>query len=243
MTTAIVLAGGLGTRLRDAVPDVPKPLAPVAGRPFLEHLLERWAARGVERFVLAVGHRHEAIQRRIGSRFAGVPIEYSIESTPLGTGGGLLQAASRLPRDRRFVLLNGDTWFDVPLDALERTAVAHDADWCLALFRAREPGRYMGPRLEDDGRLSSLAHDDATVGRPANGGVYLVHPRSLQGVEPTTGPVSLESMLLPAWLAAGQRFAGCLSDAPFIDIGVPEDWRRAGEVMGLASREVEAGHA
>jgi D-glycero-alpha-D-manno-heptose 1-phosphate guanylyltransferase len=240
MTTAIILAGGLGTRLRAAVPDLPKPLAPVAGRPFLEHLMARCVAQGVTRFVLAVGYRHEAIVARIGSTFDGVPVAYSVETTPMGTGGGLLQAAAGLPADERFVLLNGDTWFDVPLDGLLADAAARDADVCMALFRAGEPGRYMGLGLAPDGRVTALDHDDSTIGRTANGGVWAVHPRVLGGT--SAGPraaVSLESRLLPAWLASGRRLFGVVCDGAFIDIGVPDDWRRAASVIapGIAARE------
>ena len=240
MTTAIILAGGLGTRLRAAVPDLPKPLAPVAGRPFLEHLMARCVAQGVTRFVLAVGYRHEAIVARIGSTFDGAPVAYSVETTPMGTGGGLLLAAAGLPADERFVLLNGDTWFDVPLDGLLADAAARDADVCMALFRAGEPGRYMGLGLAPDGRVTALGHDDSTIGRATNGGVWAVHPRVLGGTG--AGPraaVSLESGLLPAWLASGRRLFGVACDGAFIDIGVPDDWRRAASVIapGVATLE------
>jgi D-glycero-alpha-D-manno-heptose 1-phosphate guanylyltransferase len=232
MTTAIVLAGGLGTRLRQAVPDLPKPLAPVAGRPFLAWLLDHWAVQGVERFVLSVGYRAEAIREAIGSRHAGVPVEYAVETEPLGTGGALLRAAGGLSRDERFLLLNGDTWFEVPLAELAACAVRHDADWCLSLFRTEDGARYMGPRLAPDGRLLALTDPDAQGPRWANGGVYLVHPRSLRPASAgSSGPVSLEADLMPRWLAQGARFVGHPSSAAFIDIGVPQDWRRAAAVV------------
>lgn len=88
MTTAIVLAGGLGTRLRDAVPDLPKPMAPINGRPFLEFLFEYWRTQGVERFILSVGYRCDAIIDYFGENYRGAMIEYVLEQTPLGTGGG-----------------------------------------------------------------------------------------------------------------------------------------------------------
>src|SRR5262245_17720256 len=143
MATAIILAGGLGTRLREAVPDLPKPMAPVAGRPFLEHQLDLWIAQGVRRFVLAVGYRHEAIVQHFGASYRGATLEYSVETQPLGTGGALRQAAAMVG-DERALLLNGDTWFDVPLPALAARAMPLDADWCFALFRHDDPARYMG---------------------------------------------------------------------------------------------------
>ncbi|HEY4956213.1 MAG TPA: sugar phosphate nucleotidyltransferase, partial [Caldimonas sp.] len=86
MTSAIILAGGLGTRLRDAVPDLPKPMAPVAGRPFLAHQMDHWIAQGIDHFVLSVGYRAVAISNHFGDRYRGVPIDYVVEAAPLGTG-------------------------------------------------------------------------------------------------------------------------------------------------------------
>ena len=111
MPSAVILAGGLGTRLRSVVSDVPKPMAPVGGRPFLEYQLEYWINQGISRFVLSVGYRHEAITEHFGSRYKGVELEYAVEEQPLGTGGGLLLAAEKLKQDTPFLLLNKDTYF------------------------------------------------------------------------------------------------------------------------------------
>lgn len=235
-TTAIVLAGGLGTRLRGAVPDLPKPLAPVAGRPFLEHQLEHWIGQGIRRFVLAVGYRHQAIVDAFGDRWGGATIGYSVESTPLGTGGALRLAARHVDDDERVLVLNGDTWFDAGLPALARFARLRDADWCFALFRTDEPGRYMGMRVGSDGRIAALRHDDATPGRLANGGVYVVRTRLLrEAAGAPSGAVSLEDDLLPAWLAGGRRVYGLHCAGAFVDIGVPDDWRRAASVIGAVA--------
>lgn len=236
--SAIVLAGGLGTRLRSVVAALPKPMAPVAGRPFLAHQLDQWIAQGVHHFVLAVGYRHESICEHFGDRYHGATVSYSIEQEPLGTGGALLQAARQLPDDERLLLLNGDTYFDVKLEPFAAFAREHDSDWCFALFRAHEAGRYMGMTVEADCRISALKSDDQRLGRLANGGVYLVHPRSLRSAGLTgAGPCSLENDLFPAWLAQGQRFHGLAVDARFIDIGVPQDYHRAADVLPQASEE------
>ena len=95
MTSALVLAGGLGTRLRSVVSKLPKPMAPVRGRPFLEHLLDYWLHQGVNHFVLSVGYLHELIIDHMGSNYKGAMIEYVIEESPLGTGGGLLLGAQK----------------------------------------------------------------------------------------------------------------------------------------------------
>ena len=228
MTTAIILAGGLGTRLRGVVPDLPKPMAPVAGRPFLAHQIDFWLAQGVRRFVLAVGYRHEAIVQHFGASYHGSTLEYSVESAPLGTGGALLQAASRVD-DERALLLNGDTWFDVPLPALAARAMQHDADWCFALFRHDDPARYMGVGVDRAGRVRALRSADSPL---ANGGVVWFRPAALRAVDHQPGCVlSLENDVLPNSLAQGQRFAALECPGAFIDIGVPGDYHRAARVM------------
>jgi D-glycero-alpha-D-manno-heptose 1-phosphate guanylyltransferase len=234
MTTAIILAGGLGTRLRSAVPDLPKPMAPVAGRPFLAHQMDFWIAQGVRRFILAVGYRHEAIVQHFGPIYRGATLEYSLESAPLGTGGALLQAASRLD-DERALLLNGDTWFDVPLPALAARAMQHDADWCFALFRHDDAARYMGVGVDRAGRVRALRCADSPL---ANGGVVWFRPAALRAVDHQPGCVlSLENEVLPASLAQGQRFAALECPGAFIDIGVPGDYHRAARVIGSVEQE------
>lgn len=229
--TAIVLAGGLGTRLRAAVPDLPKPMAPVAGRPFLEHLLDYWLGQGVRRFVLSVGYRAEVIRAHFGTRYRDAAIDYAVETTPLGTGGGLLLAAGLATQAKGpLLVLNGDTFFALRLAALLAAHRAQAADWTFALFRTAEAGRYMGMTLATDGTIASLQAGAATGERLANGGVYLVEARvlaQLAGRYPASAPLSLEARCLPDLLAAGARLCGAACDGTFIDIGVPDDYRRA----------------
>jgi D-glycero-alpha-D-manno-heptose 1-phosphate guanylyltransferase len=228
MTTAIILAGGLGTRLRSAVPDLPKPMAPVAGRPFLAHLMDFWVAQGVRRFVLAVGYRHDAIVQHFGSSYRGASIEYSVETQPLGTGGALRQAATKVA-DEHALLLNGDTWFDVPLPALAARAMQHDADWCFALFRHDDAARYMGVGVDRFGRVRALRCAQSPL---ANGGVVWFRPAALRAVAHVAETArSLENDVLPSLLAQGQRFAALECPGKFIDIGVPRDYHRAASVM------------
>ena len=231
-SSAIILAGGLGTRLRSVVPDVPKPMAMVAGRPFLEHQLDYWNGQGIRRFVLSVGYRHEAIVDHFGETYHGARLEYVVEPEPLGTGGGLLLAAERLGGDEPFVLLNGDTYFAVDLAALDAFAAARDADWCISLFRAEESGRYGAVAVSDDGRVTSLAAQPANRGQLASGGVYRVHPRAVQAPPGSQTRVSLESEILPAALAADQRVFAIELPGTFIDIGVPADLDRAQSLLG-----------
>lgn len=228
MTSAVILAGGLGTRLRSAVPDLPKPMAPISGRPFLEHQLDYWIKQGVSHFVLSVGYRHEVIVDHFGDRYKGAKLDYVIEETPLGTGGGLLLAAEKVGKDDPFLLLNGDTYFAVDLKALIAFSSANDADWCFSLFRTHEEGRYMGMDISPQGQITSLKSGMGRQDRLANGGVYWVSPRAL--ISKTFSPsdkVSLEDDIFPAAIAVGQRLMGIEFSGTFIDIGVPDDYHRA----------------
>lgn len=234
MTSAIILAGGLGTRLRSAVPDLPKPMAPINGRPFLEHQLDYWIAQGINRFVLSVGFRHEAIVDHFGNGYKGVALDYVIEETPLGTGGGLLLAAEKISGGTPFLLLNGDTYFAVDLQALIEFAGANDADWSFSLFRTNEVGRYMGMEVSSQGEITSLKSGRGQPGRLANGGVYWVRSRATLGEKFASGDkVSLEDDIFPAAMASGQRLFGIEFPGIFIDIGVPDDYHRAPALLAV----------
>jgi D-glycero-alpha-D-manno-heptose 1-phosphate guanylyltransferase len=218
---AIVLAGGLGTRLRPVVNDVPKPMAPVNGRPFLELLLEYWIGQGVRRFVLSVGYLAETIERHFGSRWRGAEVDYAREPEPLGTGGGLLLGLGRA-KTEQILVMNGDTYFAVSLDELVQFHEKNRADWTMALFRSSDAKRYQGVSLAEDGRIASLS------GNTVNGGVYLMR-RGLPWKAPAR--CSLENDLLPQALADGWRVYGRVFERPFVDIGVPQDYQSAGAII------------
>ena len=225
VTSAIVLAGGLGTRLRSVVSDLPKPMAPIGSRPFLEHQLDYWIDQGVNRFVLSVGYRYEAIIDHFGSSYKGADLDYAIEKEPLGTGGGLLLAAEKIDHHNPFLLLNGDTYFEVDLKVLNEFSLKNNADWCFSLFRANEEGRYLGMEVSAEGRITSLKSGHSGW---ANGGVYWVHPDALNSGKFAVGDnVSLEDDIFPDGLASRQRFFGVKFTGAFIDIGVPGDYQRA----------------
>jgi D-glycero-alpha-D-manno-heptose 1-phosphate guanylyltransferase len=235
---AIVLAGGLGMRLRAAVPDLPKPMAPVNGRPFLEHLLDYWIAQGITRFILSVGYRNEAISVHFGAWHRSAAISYAVEEKPLGTGGGLVLARDLLSAGGTFLVLNGDTYFEVPLAALVRLHAATRADGTLALFRSPESGRYGGVRIGAEGELLALAANER--GGLANGGVYLMEHSMLDGPWPAGDAVSLEGDILPFALRSGRRLYGLECPGRFLDIGVPEDYVRAGALLSAPPERRES---
>ena len=234
MVTAIILAGGLGARLRSVVPDLPKPMAPISGRPFLEYQLDYWIKQGVSDFVLSIGYRHEVIVDHFGNRYKDAELDYVIEKTPLGTGGGLLLAAEKVNRHEPFLLLNGDTYFAVDLKKLAEFFAANDADWCFSLFRTNEEGRYMGLDISPQGQITSLKSSTGRLDRLANGGVYWVNPRALLSEKfAPSDKVSLENDIFPAALVSGQRLFGIEFSGTFIDIGVPDDYYRAPSLLAL----------
>lgn len=228
MTSAVILAGGLGTRLRSTVPDLPKPMAPISGRPFLEYLLDYWITQGVDRFVLSVGYRYQVITDHFGDNYKGASVDYVVETEPLGTGGGVLLAADKIGGDKPFLLLNGDTYFAVDLKTLVEFSSANNADWCFSLFRTNEEGRYMGMDVSPQGLITSLKSGTGRPGRLANGGVYWVSPSALADGKFLPGEkASLEDDIFQSAMASGQRLLGIEFSGTFIDIGVPEDYHRA----------------
>jgi D-glycero-alpha-D-manno-heptose 1-phosphate guanylyltransferase len=230
-TEAVILAGGLGTRLRQAVPDLPKPMAPVNGRPFLEHQIDYWIEQGLRRFVLSVGFRQEQIVSHFGQSYRGCEIVYAQEHSPLGTGGGLLLAVEKLEAPDPFLVLNGDTYFEVSLPVLADFHRSREADLTIALFATKNNERYMGVQLEDDGAITSFESEPG-AGQFANGGVYLMGRTLFASLPWKKGEkLSLENDLFRQFYRAGRKIRGCVCAGRFIDIGVPEDYYRAGEIL------------
>ncbi len=226
----IILVGGLGTRLREAVPDLPKPLAPVAGRPFLAHLLDRFAAAGMKRAILATGYRAEAIQGVVGTQWHGMAIAYSQETERLGTGGAL-RLAARLLHGGGAHVVNGDTWLDYDPRALEAAMDAQGADIGMALAHVDDLARY-GAVVVEGGRVRRFTEKGGTGAGQINAGAYCFTAAGLAAL-PDRPAFSLEEdVLVPA--ARAGRVAAFGDTGAFIDIGVPEDWRRAQQLLASA---------
>ena len=230
---AIILAGGLGSRLRAVVPDLPKPMAPIHDRPFLEYLLDYWAGQGVSRFVLSVGYKREIIEQHFGARYKGIEVDYAVENQPRGTGGGLLLALKRLHQSGAFLILNGDTFFEVDLALMRRYHQGKHAEVTVALREVEANSRYAGVEVDKDGKITAFDNRARASGRALiNGGVYLAESTAFAGMLPESNePVSIEDQLYPRMLAAGGRIYGFPSHGRFIDIGIPEDYQRAATVL------------
>jgi D-glycero-alpha-D-manno-heptose 1-phosphate guanylyltransferase len=216
----VVLVGGLGTRLRSVVADVPKPLAPVAGRPFLHWLLEGFARQGLRRAVLAVGYRAGLVRAALGARFAGLELAYAEEEAPRGTGGAVWAALPLCAGPRVFVA-NGDSWIGAPLDRLAAAAPA--ADLVLTVRPVEDRARY-GSVLVAGDRVLGMAEKGRAGPGLVNAGLYLMR-RDLPARRPMPASFSLEHEVLAR--PAGLDIRAFATDAPFLDIGTPEDYAAA----------------
>ena len=218
---AVILAGGLGLRLRSLVRDRPKPMAEVCGRPFLQYVLgcvKRW---GVREVVLCVSYMAERIMEFFGDgRDFGVDIRYSVEEKPLGTGGAVKEAL-KLFDDKRFLVLNGDTLLDTDISPL--LSGCGQAAITMALVRG-VGDRYGSVVLSEEGYVLEFTEKGRSFGGYVNGGLYVVE-RSLVPWDEFPVVFSLEVDLLP-YLVGKRLVRGVPLDCYFIDIGVPEDLRR-----------------
>lgn len=217
---AMILAGGLGTRIQPLLNGLNKPMLPVASKPFLEYLLRQLQTCGIVDIVLCVGYRGQIIEDYFGSGDKwGVNITYSYEPTPLGTAGAVRFAASRIRGDC-FLVLNGDSYLDADLSSLMTQHHQTGALATMALAWREDTRRYGTVEINDDGQIRSFHEKtDTSQGGFINCGVYLFH-REILSFIPAHQAVSLERDVFPAII--GRRFYGCRLDGYFVDIGVPE---------------------
>ncbi len=224
---AIILAGGFGTRLRGVVDDVSKPLAPVAGRPFLAWLLDALAIQGLRRVVLATGYRGEQVEATLGAAWHGMMLAYSREPEPLGTGGAIVHALREVSGDAFFVL-NGDTWLELDYRAFDRAVNDASVRLGVALAKVPEVARYGAARLEGH-RVTGFDEKGTSGAGFINAGVYWMRRGLLEG-RPSGAAFSFEGeVLMPT--VSGEPVAGYTDTRGFIDIGVPEDYQRAQQLF------------
>lgn len=233
---ALILAGGLGTRLRSVVKNVPKPMADIEGRPFLTHLMDYWISQGVTRFILSVCYKKEKIIKYFGNEYKNTPLAYVEELEPLGTGGALLLACQT--QNNHFLVLNGDTLFKVNLGKFTGFHLESKSDWTFALFKAEESERYGHIDIDTTGRVNNFQSGKSQVGQLSNGGVYIINPKILKhsGFEPGN-KYSLEEVIIPTLINAGNHFFGFEEGAEFLDIGIPADYFRAQEILNKSARQ------
>ena len=224
---AIILAGGMGTRLRDVIADAPKSMAPINGRPFLEYqldLLDRW---GLKRVILSVGYQKELIRLHFGEEYKSLELVYAEEEEPLGTGGAILNALQSVQGYSVFIF-NGDTYFDVNLQRLDDFRRIKECDLCLAMRFEIDPARFGLLEFDNNNRITrfyekSEGPDEGYI----NGGVYIVRRDYLLHFG-LPEKFSFEKDFLQEYYQT-EEFYGMRCFSYFRDIGIPEDYQKAND--------------
>jgi len=224
--TPLVLAGGLGTRLRDSVSDRPKVLAEVCGRPFLSFLLDQLTLAGFKKVILCVGYMANVVQDVFGDVYKSLHITYSKEKRLLGTGGAL-RLALPLITSERVMVMNGDSFIDADFDAFERWALKKAAACAVVLTQVSNTKQYGKVVSVNDGRIKSFKEKQESLGSGwINAGIYLLQKKLMEMI-PSGKVCSLEREFFPKLV--GRGLFGYRCNSQFIDIGTPESYAKADE--------------
>lgn len=219
---AILLAGGLGTRLKSVVSDRPKPMALIGERPFMEYVTRQLTRHGIEEIVFAVGYKGSMVEDyfKDGAGF-GFRASYAYEEELLGTAGAI-KNAGRLVTDDQVYVLNADTFYQIDYGRLNTLRRERGFDMTMVLREVSDVSRYGRAELQD-GRLTAF-NEKTEEARPGtiNGGIYLISRKLIDEIP--EGKVSLENDMIPRWLSEGKALGGFVNDGYFIDIGIPEDY-------------------
>ncbi|HEX4958434.1 MAG TPA: nucleotidyltransferase family protein [Lacibacter sp.] len=224
ISTAIILAGGLGTRLRSVVNDIPKCMAPVAGYPFLKYVMDQLLQQGITHFILSVGYKRGVIIDYLQETYPQVNIRFAIEEEPLGTGGAVKLAAT-LSTEKNVFVVNGDTIFEVNLNLLSDVHLHAKADCTLALKPMKNFDRYGVVEINAHNRITSFKEKKWYESGLINGGIYALNTVRFSQ-EDLPSKFSFEKDYLESF-STTRLIYGCVSEGYFIDIGIPEDYERA----------------
>ena len=220
----IILAGGLGARLRPAVPDLPKCMAPVAGQPFISFVIDHFQKQGIQKFIFALGYKSEAFESFLSGILAPSSYQLSIEKEPLGTGGAIKEA-SLLAEGITALVVNGDTLFSISTNKLISFHHMCGADCTLSLKPMNNFDRYGVVELNKDYSIKNFQEKRHYREGLINGGVYALNVRRFRE-EALPGKFSFEKDYLEKFYDKRRMFA-VVQDEYFIDIGIPEDYERA----------------
>lgn len=221
----IVLAGGLGTRLKSAVPDVPKCLAPIAGHPFLEWQLRSLAERGIESFVLALGHGSDQVSKMLDQPWARNLSIYTVtEHEQLGTGGAARFAMNKVNLDE-VLIANGDTFLGGSIHSMFAPLDLHGGEFMrIATVQAQDRTRFGGVTVDASKRVTAFLEKGHSSAGLINAGLYRVHRNAFNNFEALIA-LSIETQVMPRLVSEGALKA-CEVSGPFIDIGVPDDYHK-----------------
>jgi len=219
---AILLAGGKGTRLRSALPDLPKPMAPIMDKPFLEYLILSLYNQGISKIILSIGYKKEIIKRYFCDYNPGIKILFSEENTPLGTGGALLSALN-YSNSENIMVLNGDTFFNINLQKMYDFHLANHSYLTIATKKLNDKSRYLGLPVENERILKKKTPNSSML---FNGGIYIFSRSALNLFKSDKQFFSLEKEIFTYFFDRG-HVQSYYEDREFIDIGVPIDYFRA----------------
>ncbi len=224
ITEAIILAGGLGTRLRAAVSDLPKSMAPVAGKPFIDHIINYYSQQGIKQFVFSLGYKSEIIVEHLKTNFKNLSYSLVVEKKALGTGGAILLACQKSQTENPLIL-NGDTFFQVNLQSLSEFHDKTRADCTLVLKPMKNSNRYGTVELGAGAEILSFKEKAFFREALINGGIYVLNKNRFL-TEGLPEKHSFEKDYLEQFIGKRKIF-GQIQDRYFIDIGIPEDFERA----------------
>lgn len=221
---AIILAGGLGSRLQETVPDLPKVLAPVAGKPFLSYVIDSLRMQGVTRFIFALGYKAGKVEKYLKDTYPTLDYSTTIENEPLGTGGAIRLALQKTKSDD-VLIVNGDTLFKITIEPLFQQHHQTSAACTLALKAIYNGSRYGIVTVAPDGRVTGFKEKKDNSNGLINGGIYVLNKtRFFRHAFPPS--FSFETLYLEKHLHT-EAIYGNVNDGYFIDIGIPEDYARA----------------
>ena len=229
---AIILAGGLGTRLRSMVADIPKCLAPVAGRPFLYYVIEHLLKQGIDKFIFSVGFKYEMIESWLNEEYPLLFAQFAIEHEPLGTGGAIKLACS-FATEKNVLVVNGDTLYKLDVKKLDAFHHMCGADCTISLKPMQDFNRYGVVQLNKDHSIASFKEKQQYKQGLINAGVYAMNVNSFLQ-EDLPQKFSFENDYLEKFYLQRKMF-GIVQDEYFIDIGIPEDYKKAGEELIVKS--------
>lgn len=227
---AVILAGGLGTRLRGVLDDRPKVLAPIADKPFLDHLLLALANAGVRRALLCLGHLADMVVKHLQNNPPPLPVNWVVEPRPLGTGGALRLARPKIG-NRHALVMNGDTWIGFDLTSLRQRLWEADSLGALVYAEVADISRYGRLELDADDYVAAFSEKDPSKTGPGiiNGGVYLFTPALLDKLAESNA-ASLERDFLER--LPPRSLAAFRARGSFIDIGTPQSLAAAPAIIG-----------
>lgn len=224
----IILAGGLGTRLRSVVNNIPKPMAIVNNKPFLEYILNWLSGYNINKIIISAGYKADCIKSYFGNSFMKIPIEYAVEDEPLGTGGGILKALD-CTSDENVMVVNGDTYFPIDIDNFLSEHIRLNGKITIALKEMTDFDRYGSVSIDKNFNIHQF-HEKLFIRLGLiNGGIYLINKKFIQESN-LPMKFSFEKEVLEKEVM-NKRIKGIQFHNQFIDIGIPEDYHKANQLL------------